>query len=61
MPKAKPDDSVKVTSLAEVSYISTGVPEMDELLGGGWAIDKLKLRKCKCGAMQAYDLERKKA
>lgn len=37
MPKKKEDDSVKVTSLSDVTYITTGVEEVDTLLGGGWA------------------------
>lgn len=36
MPKKTEDDSVKTVSLANVAYLTTGVEEVDELIGG-WA------------------------
>lgn len=57
MPK-KDDDSVTTTTLKTVEYLPTGIAEMDELLGGGWARGRITEVWGNPGAGKSYLLGR---
>lgn len=58
MAKAKDNNEVQVTTLSDVTYLSTGIGEMDELLGGGWARGRMTQLWGNPGAGKSYLLSK---
>lgn len=54
----KDDNSVQIATLSDVTYITTGVVEMDELLGGGWARGRMTQLWGNPGAGKSYLLSK---